>query len=58
MTCKNCGQDLPEERFELYPSGTRRRVCRHCHYVLHAKQAWRKWMMKQRARVVVKKLRK
>ncbi|MBP5776831.1 MAG: hypothetical protein J6W56_04705 [Prevotella sp.] len=58
ITCKHCGRELSEEQFELYPSGTRRRVCRHCHYVLHSRQAWRKWIMHQRARVVVGKLRK
>ncbi len=49
-------RELPEAQFELYPSGTRRRVCRHCHYELYSKKAWHKWMMKQRARVVVGKL--
>ena len=54
-TCKNCGRELPEEQFELYPTGTRRRICRHCHYELHTKAGHRKWVMKQRARVVVGK---
>ena len=56
MVCNNCGRELPEEQFELYPTGTRRKVCRHCHYELHSRKAWRKWRMKQLARVVVAKL--
>lgn len=52
-TCKHCNRELPDEQFELYPTGTRRGVCRHCHYVLHTRKAHRKWLMKQRARVVV-----
>lgn len=56
MICKNCGRELPEEQFELYPTGTRRKVCRHCHYELHGRKAWRKWRMKQLARVIVAKL--
>lgn len=56
MVCNNCGRELPEEQFELYPTGTRRKVCRHCHYELHGRKAWRKWRMKQLARVVVAKL--
>ena len=55
MFCKNCQRELPEEQFELYPSGTRRRVCRHCHYVLHTRKAWWKWTMRQRVRVVLRK---
>ncbi|MBO6189028.1 MAG: hypothetical protein IJV38_04485 [Prevotella sp.] len=53
-TCSNCGCLLPEEQFELYPSGTRRRVCRHCHYVLHGLRAKRKWQMKQKIMLLVK----
>lgn len=56
MVCNNCGRELSEEQFELYPTGTRRKVCRHCHYELHSRKAWRKWRMKQLARVVVAKL--
>lgn len=55
MMCRNCGLELPEEQFELYPTGTRRRVCRHCHYVLHTKAGRHKWVMRQRARVIVGK---
>ena len=53
LICRNCGRQLPEEQFELYPTGTRRRVCRQCHYEMHGRRAWRKWWMKQRARVVI-----
>ena len=49
--CSNCGRELPEEQFELYPSGTRRRVCRQCHYELHVKRAVQKWRRKDRARI-------
>lgn len=56
MVCRNCGRELPEEQFELYPTGTRRHVCRHCHYKLHGQRAWQKWRMKQLARVIVAKL--
>ena len=52
-TCENCGRELPEEQFELYPTGTRRKICRHCHYELHGRKAWRKWWRKQCARVVI-----
>jgi len=55
MTCRNCGRELPDEQFELYPTGTRRRICRHCHYELHTKAGRRKWVMRQRARVIVGK---
>lgn len=53
MICKNCGRDLPEESFELYPTGTRRRICRHCHYVLHMHKGRLKWVMRQRARALI-----
>lgn len=46
-TCTNCGQLLPEERFELYPTGTRRRVCRVCKYQLYGVKAKRKWRLRQ-----------
>ena len=45
--------ELPEEQFEMCKTGTRRKVCRHCHYELHTKRAWRKWWRRQLARVVV-----
>ncbi|MBR6868123.1 MAG: hypothetical protein IKN02_07860 [Prevotella sp.] len=53
MICKNCQQDMPEESFELYPTGTRRRICRHCHYVLHMRKGRLKWVMRQRARALI-----
>ena len=53
MTCKNCGQTLPQECFERYATGTRRRVCRHCHYLLHGQAARRRWILRERARVLV-----
>lgn len=56
MVCNNCGRELPEEQFEMYPTGTRRKVCRHCHYELHGRKAWCKWRMKQLARIIVAKL--
>ncbi|MBR1547711.1 MAG: hypothetical protein IJ637_03175 [Prevotella sp.] len=53
MICRNCEQELPEEQFELYPTGTRRRVCRHCHYVLHQRASRRRWVLRERARVLL-----
>ena len=58
MICRNCGRELPTEQFEMMKNGTRRRVCRHCHYVLHGKKAWRKWWRRQLARVIVGELGK
>ena len=49
---------MEEEQFERYATGTRRKVYRHCHYELHMRKAWRKWMMLQRARVIVTGFRK
>ena len=54
MICKNCGRELPEEQFELYRTGTRRRICRHCHYVLHTHKGRLKWVMKERARALMR----
>lgn len=56
MVCRNCKKELPEEQFELYPTGTRRKICRHCHYELHTKKGRRKWVMKQRARALLRYL--
>ena len=53
MTCKNCGQELSEESFEMYPTGTRRHVCRHCHYDLHTKKGYKLWKMRQLARAFI-----
>lgn len=44
---------MPEESFELYPTGTRRRICRHCHYVLHMRKGRLKWVMRQRAKALI-----
>lgn len=54
MVCKNCQRELPEEQFELYPTGTRRKVCRHCHYVLHTRQGRQKWVLRERARALLR----
>lgn len=51
--CRNCGRELPDEQFELYPSGTRRGVCRHCHYELHSRRAKRKWLKRQKLMLFV-----
>ena len=51
--CYHCGQELPEESFELYPTGTRRRVCRHCHYVMHQKASHDRWVRRQLARFIL-----
>lgn len=54
MVCKSCQRELPEEQFELYPTGTRRKVCRHCHYVLHTRQGRQKWVLRERARALLR----
>ena len=58
VACRNCGQELPEEQFEMCKTGTRRKVCRHCHYELHTKRAWKKWWRRQLARVVIGEMEK
>lgn len=37
FTCRNCGRTLPAAEFERYPTGTYRKVCRHCKYLLHTR---------------------
>jgi hypothetical protein len=49
MICRNCGQQLPDTQFEQYPTGTRRRVCRQCKYLLYGVKAKRKWRLRQLA---------
>ena len=34
-TCRHCGLTLPLNEFERLPTGTYRRVCRRCKYVLY-----------------------
>ena len=53
MICRNCGRELPDEAFELYPTGTRRRVCRQCKYQLYGPQAKRRWRLRQIAALIV-----
>ncbi len=50
-TCRNCGRTLPDEEFELYPTGTRRAVCRQCKYALYGIKAKRKWRLRALARI-------
>ncbi len=50
MICKNCGRDLPDEQFELYATGTRRKVCRQCKYQLYDVRAKRKWRLRHLSR--------
>jgi hypothetical protein len=52
-TCRNCNQELPLKQFERFPTGTHRRICRHCHYVLHQRDSYRKWLLRERARVIM-----
>ena len=52
MECRVCGKELPDEQFELYPTGTRRRVCRQCKYQLYGPQAKQRWRLRQLARVL------
>lgn len=54
MVCRNCGRELGEEQFELYPTGTRRRICRHCHYVLHTRKGRQMWVQRERARALMR----
>ena len=54
MICRNCGRELPEEQFELYPTGTRRRICRHCHYLLHTRKGYQKWLLREKARALMR----
>lgn len=49
MRCRECGEELPLEAFELYATGTRRRVCRQCKYQLYGVKAKRKWRLRQLA---------
>ena len=55
ITCPSCGQTLPEVQFERYANGSRRGVCRHCHYVLHVRRAVQKWRMRQKAELLMKR---
>ncbi|MBR0048180.1 MAG: hypothetical protein IJP74_02515 [Prevotella sp.] len=50
MTCRECGRELPVEAFELYHTGTRRRVCRQCKYLLYGVEAKRRWKLRQLAK--------
>ena len=52
-TCRCCGRELPDEQFELYSTGTRRRVCRQCKYRLYGPQAKRRWQLRQMAALIV-----
>lgn len=52
-TCNNCGRELSDDHFELYPTGTRRHVCRHCHYLLHTRPGRERWVQRQRARAII-----
>ena len=52
MSCACCGRELPLEHFEQYPTGTRRLICRRCHYEQHTHAARRRWVMRQRARAL------
>ena len=56
MICRNCGRELHEEQFELYPMGTRRRICRHCHYLLHTRKGYQKWLLREKARAMMGRL--
>ena len=52
MECRVCRKELPDVQFELYPTGTRRRVCRQCKYQLYGVRAKRQWRLRQLARVI------
>jgi len=47
ITCEKCYRSLPQEQFELYPTGTRRHVCNHCKYLHYSLPAyWRRCLKK------------
>lgn len=33
LFCTKCGCELPDEKFEMMKTGTRRRVCNHCRWI-------------------------
>ena len=37
LTCTRCGKTLPETKFEMMRTGTRRRVCNHCRWLYYVK---------------------
>ncbi|MBR1401600.1 MAG: hypothetical protein IJ562_08520 [Prevotella sp.] len=37
LTCRCCGQELPAECFERFPTGTYRHVCRKCQYQIYVR---------------------
>ena len=41
-----------DEQFELYPTGTRRGVCRQCKYQLYGIEAKRRWRLRQMAALI------
>lgn len=54
-TCRECGRTLPITEFERYSTGVYRRVCRHCHWVLHGRKALKKHRMRERAAALMVK---
>ena len=47
MTCTKCGRELPDEQFELYPTGTRRHVCNRCKYRCYTRPAYHRYILRQ-----------
>lgn len=54
-TCNRCGQTLPAEQYECYPSGRLRCTCRRCRYEMYVVKAVHKWRMKEKARILLKR---
>ncbi len=54
IRCKHCQRELPDELFEQYPGGTRRKVCRQCKYLLYGVAAKRRWCLRQKAAAIAR----
>ena len=45
--CRWCEQWLPIERFERYPTGTYRRVCRQCQWELYGRPSAQRKLLRE-----------
>ena len=45
--CRWCEQWLPIERFERYPTGTYRRVCRQCQWELYGRSSAERKLLRE-----------
>ena len=46
MQCKCCGRDLPLSSFEHFKTGTYRKLCWQCRWVLNGKKVRKRKMLK------------